>query len=592
MLSFIIRAALLWVSLIGYCFFLRKKNINMAFAPVITLSGIGIAMFIAGILNIMPYTVLLIWLGGIGCTFISKPWRYKTDFQKSDYLCLAIFSIIVACFAVRLYGQIPTHYDAFSHWLTVVKEILKTDSLPNFKSDLIMFQGYPTGSAGFIYFICKFLGRTGDDLILFAQSLIIASCLCVFIAFIKKLDIFAIIVGIIGGIYCLVANSPQDTAIAEPLVDTLVSVLSLASLAIIIYYKDKLYKAAWVSLMVQIFLVAVKNSGIIMLLLNTALLLFFSVLYDCRSKNRLSFARLIKLGIIHSGIPACVFVLWSRHVDYVFESGASSKHTVSLENYTNIFKDKTIDQIKEILINFLNRLFSWNSTWFLLIVVAVILLFGYAVKRIVLKKKSRNELFITGGITVAYFGFMAILAAMYLLSMPYDEAVVLASYSRYEKTVVIYIVGAIILYLLHLLSAMNKGKNIFVGVSAILLSCLILFTQINDVPDLFIKTNAYQGSQRQLLENIKSDYSIPDGASCFIYGSQVEGDAGYHYFAGRYIFWNISISACSPSQLTDKKDSIKEYDYLIVMQGDDAINAYLTENSLALGEAAYKLSNN
>ena len=86
MLSFIIKAALLWVSLIGYCFFLRKKNINMAFAPVITLSGIGIAMFIAGILNIMPYTVLLIWLGGIGCTFISKPWRYKTDFQKSDYL--------------------------------------------------------------------------------------------------------------------------------------------------------------------------------------------------------------------------------------------------------------------------------------------------------------------------------------------------------------------------------------------------------------------------------------------------------------------------------------------------------------------------
>lgn len=593
MAIFLLKAALLWISLLGYCFFFRKKNINMAFTPVITLSGVGVAMFLAGILNIMPYAVWLIWMGGIWCALISKPWKYKDDFCKQDYLCLAVFSIIAACFAIRLYNQIPTHYDSFSHWLTVVKEILKTDSLPNFKSDLIMFQGYPTGAAGFIYFICKFLGRSGDDLILFAQSLLIAACLCVFTAFIKRLNIFACLVAVCGSIYCLVANSPQDTAIAEPLVDTLISGLSLAALAIIIYYKDELFKAALVSLIIQVFLVAVKNSGIIMLLLNTALLLFLSILYDFKNKNRFSFTRFIKLGIIHSGIPAAVFVLWSRHVEYVFQSGASSKHTVSIENYTNVFKDKTNGQIKEIITNFLNRLFSWNSTWLLLIIISVILIFGYIIKRVLLNEKSCNELFIAVGLAIAYFGFMGILAVMYLLSMPYDEAVVLASYSRYEKTVVIYIVGAITVYLIHLVSVTSPlRKNVIVGIFSVLLSGSILLTQLNNIPDLFIKANAYEGSERQLLEEIKAEYSIPEGSSCFIYGAQIENDAGYHYCAGRYIFWNTSINTCSPNQLSDKSDTIKNYDYLIVLQSDNAINAYLTENALPLGESAYKISDN
>ena len=156
---FLLKAILLWLSVFGYCTYLRKY-MKEAFTPVVTLSSIGVLIFFAGFLNVMPATVYLILLGGWVCFIIDKPW--KREFWISNKVSIEIFlmfSIICVLFLVRIYGLIPLHYDSFSHWLTVIHDMLNADRMPNFTSPLIVMQGYPTGAAGFIYFVCKILGK-------------------------------------------------------------------------------------------------------------------------------------------------------------------------------------------------------------------------------------------------------------------------------------------------------------------------------------------------------------------------------------------------------------------------------------------------
>lgn len=588
-----LRALALWLSLFGYCLFIKKEGIDSAFAPAITVSVIGVSLFFAGILNILPYAVILLLLGGYVCAVIANPFKDKTLFGKRDFVSFGIFSVLSFLFAIRVYGTTLTNYDAFSHWLTVVKELLITNQLPNFESGQIMFQSYPTGTAGFIYFICKILGRSGDGMVLFAQSILVAACITVFAAFVKKVNFFTVISAAAAMLYCIVANSFSDTPIAEMLVDTLVSLVAVAALAVIIYYKDNLIFAALASLPMQIFLVAVKNSGIIMLAFNVFLLVFLSVMQDKKEKSKFSFIRFVKLGLISGAIPAASLFIWNRHVAYVFTSGNSSKHSMSLENYANVLGEKNMAEIKEILLIYLKRFFSFNNSVVLLLIIGAVLLGGWLLRRYIINESGKTELLVFLGTLFSYLGFMAILAGMYLVSMPYNESVVLASYDRYEKTVVIYMIAAIVIYLLWLGSRFkDKEGDRFVYVTTAIAICAILLTESANIPKLFIKTDHYQGSQREHIENVKAEYNLPEGESYFLYGSSVTGDGDYTYYLGKYIFWSPQVNAGGPDTINDKKAYMQDYHYLIVLERDEHIDALLKERGFTPGQKVYHWSGN
>ena len=285
----------------------------MAFTPILLFSSIGVVIFFAGILNVMSYAVYFIIFGGIACWWKVRPWRCDAFFiERYDVICILVFGASCLLFAIRLYKQIPLHYDCFSHWLTVVREMLLTDSMPNFESKLILFQGYPTGAAGFIYFICKFLGRSRDDLVLFAQSILLAACLCVFLAYVRKSIICGGIITIVGAVYCLVAN----IMITDILVDTLISLLSLAVVALLVYYRNNLFKATLLSIPIQMFLISVKNSGIIMVVMNVAVLLILLVVQSIQGR-KFNINEYVKLLLIHVGPSVMTFVLWEKHVECV-----------------------------------------------------------------------------------------------------------------------------------------------------------------------------------------------------------------------------------------------------------------------------------
>ena len=587
-MSFILKALLLWISIFGYCNYF-KKYMHPAFAPIVTMSSIGILIFLAGILNVMPIMVYLIVIGGWIFLILSKPWSKEyLESQKDTIWVFVIFSAICALFLVRLYGLIPVHYDSFSHWLTVIREMFNSDSMPNFDSTLIVFQGYPTGSAGFAYFICKFLGNTRDDLVLFAQSILYAASISSFLAFTKKKDIFAGGIIVVGSLFCLVANT--NATFTNLLVDTLISLISVAGVAIIIYYREDLIKAAFIALPLQMFLVAIKNSGILMVAINFALIILLAMGMDYIESKKVSFIKLVKLGGLTAGIPAVVYYLWIRHVDYVFASGTTSKHTASIENYAQNLGAKTGEEIKEILTIFVERFVSWNNSWLLLIIIFGILAAGMLCKKLILKKNSKVELFIFAGVLCAYLGFMLILAMMYILSMPYGEAIILAAYARYENTILVYIVGAVTIYCLSLVQQFSSSaKEMGAKVVVLLFMSSILLLQTENLQKLLPKVDTYTGSSRQEFEQIKDKYDIEEEKSYFIYGERLVDDAGYHKYLTRYLFWSTNIELCMPQDLETKKDLIGNYDYLIIIDSDEQIEEFLEMKNMKADEKVFQL---
>lgn len=594
-----IRIILLIASFLGYCAALRKKNIPMPFVPILVLTAAGSPLFLAGILNLLPQATLVLLSGGLLCTAYLRSFR---TLSRHDWICFSVFAGIALFFAWRLHGTVPLHYDNFTHWLRIVRDTLSNDRFPNFQSNLIIFPSYPAGAAAFAYLICKVTGLQTDAAALFSQAIVIAAALCTMLAFAKPFRLSGVLVFALGCIYCIVANPVADEAmlkilpdfvdlsICEMLPDTLISILSIAALSIVVFYRKDLFRGAWLSLPVQIYLISVKNSGLFMILFNTALLIF----YACQSasgEKASRRSRAWKLAAIHSGIPFLVFYLWNRHADLVFASGTTSKHSVSLYYYRGMLGGKGISGILEILRIFLKRFFSWSDSWLLLAICIAL----FAAVFLLQKKKdpqaARTTLLIFGGIVLTYVLFMIALALMYLASMDYEEAIRLACYDRYEKTITVYLVGAITIFLLSLLSGEDLPKSR--SVIAVAAVVLILLPISQRIPKLFIRQNPYEGSTRQFMEQAKEAYSIPDGARCLIYvNADPETDVAYSGYLAQYVFWSdasrlLYAAECDPEML---ETAAQEYDYFIPQQQDATVQQFLTQRGYPLGQAVYPLT--
>ena len=160
------RFCLLLLSLTGYVFFITQKyRIQVAFVPALVCAWSSSLLFAAGLINCLPVAVFVLFAGGFVLLALSI--RHKYFFTKQDTLKYAGFLAAIIYFFILMQGCHFTSYDNFSHWATVVKDMLAVNRMPNFEDSIIRFQSYPLGSSLFIYYICKIIG-TSDACFLFA----------------------------------------------------------------------------------------------------------------------------------------------------------------------------------------------------------------------------------------------------------------------------------------------------------------------------------------------------------------------------------------------------------------------------------------
>lgn len=339
-----------------------------------------------------------------------------------------------------LWNSPLVHYDNFSHWAVMVKFMTFTGHLPGAADKLISFTSYPPATA---LFITQFVHWTGfsDGTMLVAQfGLIWAAAYAIFAGLrdrARALPSFILC-------FTLAISFVFNVAIRlnNLLVDYVLPVLTIAALVGIFVYRQRPWLLCGHVAIFEAALLLVKNSATFFVVLIGGYFLYTLVTNHQWHWRRLVTVPLQLVGTL--GVGALPFLWWTWHVKHTF---TVSKHQISAQAYAQQLNGESHQALLKIGHKFLSQIFSLNSLstkGILLINVVLVVTWLY----VRLRQHQRNNLLgmalLLDVIFVAYYGS---LFGMYILSMPYAEAILLDGFERYMASIVILnlFIGAIVL---------------------------------------------------------------------------------------------------------------------------------------------------
>lgn len=579
---------LFWMSIFGYLLIFKEKTkLPYVLLLPIIFSLIGIIIFIAGILNMMLEIALIVCFLGImifGYKIIKKEVKFKKLFNVNFFILFTIFLYLtIVCGKMHL-----MHYDNFSHWGLIVKNMFLDNRLPNFENPVIDFKSYQPGSACFIYYVGLLTGKSEGSMII-AQNYLLASYFFSLLVFTdskrqqlhtrKKYILKIMLVSLY--LFMLFGNIMFN----DLLVDTLIAVMSLCSFVILYYFKDDLTKAFKYNLPILIYLFLVKNTGIVL------------VGFSCLGLISLGFRnKQLKKGLIYailSGvIPVLFFYIWTKHVSYVFgDLSLYSKHSLSTSNIIGELRNKGWDRIFEFCNIYWNHFIDiYNNTpnkYIIGINIVIILM-------LILYKKHRKYFCICLGITNSmYFMYYLILGVMYLLSMPWGEARNLASFDRYMMTIIFIIIGITLIGIINIIikdRISNKSCIVVVSLITIILYINLKY-HITDYKVLvgnidYNNSLAYKFDyilETDKYNSLKTDYY-------YIYAPiSSNNDYGYTYYLSRYKLNTPNVLIVSNIEQLSQEIDNTYTKKIIILDSDEDITNYIGENNYIKEGNIYKL---
>jgi len=565
------------ISSIGfYLYTERKTDIKKEFIPIILISTITVIMFLAGIFNYMKFIATSIGITGFSLAIYEIYQIVKNKKKIKLNINLVIYFIILCLFAYLLKGIKLTHYDNFSHWGMIIKDILLNDRLPNFSSHTIMFTSYPPGTACFVYYVCTFLGNS-EALMLFAQSILVLSSIYPIFYLCKKESKSNLIIAILSMIYLLLGN----IFINNLLVDTILPIMGLAALIIIEYYKKDGKKGLIYSIPILSMLMIVKNSGIFFVIIDLVIWLIYYV-----KNNGIKELFKTKYALIIF-VPFLLLYVWNGHTSLVFSEADTAKHSMSITNYTEVFEEKTTRDIKNIFKKFVKENLSMSNEN----VIMLTLLSSFIIMYIISNKESRKDIrfwFLT--FIFGYAIYQISLFAMYLYSMPLFEAKDLAGYVRYHRTIVLFEFG---IFIYSALKAINNyeetekiKKSIFTSI-VILIGVLAVAVSPNKINMLY-KRNINNNTVRYEILDIKNQNKIEEGKKYLVYISNDQNfTPDYVYFICEYEFMSPNVSVIR--NFSGLENKIYNYDYLIILRDSVESNQKIEELGGELNQNVIKI---
>lgn len=570
----LLKLALFLLSLAGWGVFIaRRFSIRIELTPFIVLSGMGVVLFGAGLLNIYRPVEWCLWLGGLALLLYCAL-RQKDAFAPWWSVRSAAFGAGTLWMLWLMRGGVLVGHDNMSHWGIMVKTMVRFDRLPNTQNQAVEFVSYPPGGSGLIKYFCDFVG-TSDGMMMYAQGLLLLAGVFTLFALCPKKHWSSLALAAVSGVFLLVGNlTPADLR-----VDTLLAVQAVGALAIIAYYGPKQpQKAAWLSMSGLVLLALIKNSGLFFVAMDLVVLTWFLL-----RQKKVRRQNLIPVAAAWAA-PLASFWLWTRHVAMVFPEGSSSKHAVSLSGYEKIFGGKTPEEMQGFHDLFFSHLVNFSKAenrclWLLLVLMlCAVLWIGFA------KALPGRGALLLG---VALFGgellYLVCLWATYVFSMTASEMLCLASFSRYSLTGILFFAGATVIALLWVLAQKEtKGRAIAGAVFALAMAGLLLMDTPQQTAALVSRAPYRQmDTQGELLE-LKNQYGLKEGRRYLFYTrGDPEVDTWSMRYVARYVlntdtvdFWQF------PDQEFGYEDLYGHYDYLVLYAPDDASRQFLQQGNL------------
>lgn len=561
MIETLLKIGAFLMSSMGYWeFFRRKYKVEVYFLPAFTISVHFMILFAAGILNILLHTAAVVYVGGL-LLFLDavrrQRYRVFVPYWNVGYAFLIIGTGLVL---VAVKGQIFAHYDNFSHWAIVVKNMLATDRFPNFLDEVIMFQNYPLGSSVYIYYFCK-MTYSGESAQMLAQAFMMLCMLLPWFAYAGKNRLAS------AAVFALAANFLlcYNIEIYDLLVDTLLPLAGMAALVFtyrLCYLLDEGNRADIYCVIPFLFLVSqIKNSGIYFVALATVMLLVS--------------ARKADMGK-HLAVCVSPFIglyLWDRHCDYVFVRAASSKHAMAVENYTAVFREKEPEDILRILEGVIEYVAGRQGMVFLLVWLALFAAAAWAAEVSDRKGYLRLLLCVVGMYVVYTIGMVG----MYVFSMPLTEA--FGSMERYMKTIDIAIYYLFVCYGSMLLSRMGRSW-LHGAVGAVMASLLVVtwWVGTGGFCHIFRQNNpeslAYR-EDRIKLQTLLEEYEVPAECSYLLCIPEYNS---YEYFLCQYLLDSSIIHNPKITDASQLEDAQFYQNMVILEEGNPIIDTWIQEN--------------
>ena len=538
------------ISFIGYYKQIQKQcRANIFIIPVIYISIVTSIIYLAGLLNILLLSVWFITI--LGIIYFLKNLKYKISISKKSILPLIVVIVIVTYLIYFCIGGIYADGDTLTHWGRIVRDMCTDNMFPNFETkDITVYQSYPPASACWIYYFNSLVGYS-EATSMFAQGLwIVAGCISIF-SLSKK--IFSDLIIAIFSILILFINGSVDTL----MVDTLLGVITFS--ALVIMGQKSLEKRYTLVIPFLIVIPTIKNSGILFAIF---VLLYILVIKEKEEKLN------IRKSLAYISIPIASLLLWQAHIKMVYSNAENTRHSLSTKSMLEVASGRPFTSMRTIVHNFINRWFSFNSSFEWEIIITGILL----IVIIIIFNRNRFELKKYIYIVFIYSIYKIMLLLMYMFNMPDGSAYYIVSYERYQLTLNIILLFFIVNIFIELIES-DKRSGLVAGIIVAILSVYIT-TKAGLINIIIRPDYSYGGVHRTYSMYIKENPYLYKSSVCIYIN-----DTFMPMLYAEYSFGNEN---CTTTNSADEiEDIIKTNDsrfkYVLIYDQTEEIKQVLIE---------------
>lgn len=502
--------------------------------------------------------------------------RGQLDFEGLHYFDVWMLAIGIILGQV-LYQSPLIHYDNYSHWALIVKFLLFQGHLPTASDTLISFTSYPPATALFITHFVALVGFSDGAMLLGQFFIIWASFYAIFSVLpdrTRALNAFILC-------FTIAITNVFNIAIRmnNLLVDFILPVVAAAGIASVYAYRHHPKLQLTTAALFSGELLLIKNSGA-MYVVMIGCYLVYSLAHNLKGHGIYRWLKGLGLTAVSMLLGYLPFWLWNQHVHATFK--AVSKHQISTQAYQSQLAHESTTVILKIGHKFLQQILSLNS----LSTRGVLLInIGLLIAWIVIRWFINKPNHLLGTLIAIDFSFVAYyisVFAMYIVSMPYAEAILLDGCERYLSSMVIL---NLLLATMSLVVAMDRAsfeqrifkrnlrsfssiitKNMYqiMALGLMIFSVILMFSEING-----IEYNNTLG-QEQLpvqLKKIGPQTNSFNHTKILLVDPHANDVNNYYAgYVGRYYFFSDKVVGQENFMLskTAFKATLNQYQYVVI----------------------------
>jgi hypothetical protein len=508
-------------------------------------ASVILVLHIAGLCGFLrPGVFLLLFSGVVSLFFLVRDLLAHggKDFGLLRSPALLAYLCFVGFIFVWNYGRVFTHWDEFTHWGLVVKNMFLHDTFGNIPEATTLFRGYPPAASLYIYFFEELNGEFDESLAYMSYGLLLFGALMInFEAGFKEWGRQTFAMAFIAFILPVMFYGAEFYS--KLYVDAL---LGLLFSGILVQY----FNAAGVDRILSFrlaisccTLVLVKESGVFLASLGIAITCGDFLLNARKGKLK----EIVWLLVPVIGILLARFS-WVNYLELTSNDRAWNTSRLTPGAVWS-FVGAVPEEGKMVLVAFINAFYDQFAAWIVMIIALLSGLFW-------LRKgfgDSKRVLILGGGLMTGFAIYLLSLLLLYVFTFAPEEAVAVASFHRYVATFVLGAIAAVLGIGLASVSLGARSICLTITTLAVCLGTLYL--------PLFAWRFADKKFDRSQLERFSHFKKIsgnldPDlDKICYVTEARVFGDFGF--FVARYYATPVRVDGCSDPSVSEDRGTMK-----------------------------------